>query len=245
MTRGPGGGSRGRRQGGPEGPGRIRPAAGGPARVAVLASGSGTNLQALLDRFNLGDDESARVVRVLGSSPGIGALDRAGDAGIEAVVLEEAADDGGPLSAHLGEAEADLVVLAGYLRLVPAPVVRAWRGRMVNIHPALLPSFGGKGMYGRRVHEAVLASGARVTGPTVHFVDEAYDRGAIIAQWPVPVLEDDDPDRLAERVLAHEHRLLPEVVGALARGEVWLDREGRARWGRPFLDGDRFELAAG
>lgn len=244
MTGGPpAGGAGGRRQGGPEGPGRIRPAADGPARLAVLASGSGTNLQALLDRFNLGDDAAARVVRVLASSPGIGALERGRDAGVEGVVLEEHDGDGGPLSARLRDAEADIVVLAGYLRLVPEPVVRAYRGRMVNIHPALLPSFGGKGMYGRRVHEAVLASGARVTGPTVHFVDEAYDRGAIIAQWPVPVLEDDDADRLSERVLAHEHRLLPEVVGALARGEVWLDGEGRARWSRPFLDGDRFELA--
>jgi folate-dependent phosphoribosylglycinamide formyltransferase PurN len=137
------------------------------------------------------------------------------------------------------------VVLAGWLRLVPEPVVRAYRGRMVNIHPALLPSFGGEGMYGRRVHEAVLRSGARVTGPTVHFVDEAYDEGAIIAQWPVPVREGDDPERLADRVLEREHRILPEVVAALARGEVRLDEEGRARWERPWFPGGRFVLEGG
>lgn len=217
---------------------------GAPARVVVLVSGSGTNLQSLLDRYNLGDDDDARVVRVIGSSRGIGALERARAAGVETAVLEEHDEDGGRLQAQLEAADADLVVLAGYLRLVPAPVVRAWRGRMINIHPALLPSFGGQGMYGLRVHEAVLEAGARVSGPTVHFVDEAYDRGPIIAQWPVPVLEGDGPEELAERVLRHEHRLLPRVVSGLARGEVRLDDEGRARWDRPLFGGDRFELAA-
>lgn len=216
---------------------------GSPARVVVLVSGSGTNLQSLLDRYNLGEDDDARVVRVIGSSPGIGALDRARAADVETAVLEGHDEDGGRLQAQLDAAEADLVVLAGYLRLVPAPVVRAWRGRMINIHPALLPSFGGQGMYGRRVHEAVLEAGARVSGPTVHFVDEAYDRGPIIAQWPVPVLEGDDPDDLAARVLRHEHRLLPRVVSGLARGEIRLDDEGRARWDRPLFAGERFELA--
>ncbi len=225
---------------GDRGPG---PAAGEtPARVAVLASGGGTNLQALLDRFGRDADPPARVALVVGSSPGIGALDRARNAGVETAVLEEGREDGELLLGRLDAADADLVVLAGWLRRVPAPVVRAYRGRMVNIHPALLPSFGGKGMYGRRVHEAVLRSGARVSGPTVHFVDEAYDEGAIIAQWPVPVKEDDDPDRLAARVLEREHRVLPEVVAALARGEVWLDEEGRARWERPWFPGERFTL---
>lgn len=212
------------------------------ARVVVLVSGSGTNLQSLLDRYNLGEDDDARVVRVIGSSPGIGALDRARAAGVETAVLEDHDEDGGRLQAHLEAADADLVVLAGYLRLVPAPVVRAWRGRMINIHPALLPSFGGQGMYGRRVHEAVLEAGARVSGPTVHFVDEEYDRGPIIAQWPVPVLESDGPEELAARVLRHEHRLLPRVVSGLARGEVRLDDDGRARWERPLFAGDRFVL---
>ena len=110
----------------------------------------------------------------------------------------------------------DLVVLAGYLKLVPAPVIARFRDRILNIHPALLPSFGGKGMYGLRVHEAVLASGARESGATVHLVDEAYDRGAVLGQARVPVLPDDTPDRLAARVLEIEHRLLPAAVLAAA-----------------------------
>jgi phosphoribosylglycinamide formyltransferase 1 len=110
----------------------------------------------------------------------------------------------------------DLVVLAGYLKLVPAPVIARFRDRILNIHPALLPAFGGKGMYGLRVHEAVLASGARESGATVHLVDEAYDRGAVLGQARVPVLPDDTPDRLAARVLEVEHRLLPAAVLAAA-----------------------------
>jgi len=111
-------------------------------------------------------------------------------------------------------------VLAGYLKLVPAAAVARFRWRMINIHPALLPAFGGPGMYGPRVHEAVLASGAALSGATVHYVDEQYDRGPIIAQWPVPVRPDDTAAALAARVLAAEHQLLPRVVRALAvRGE--------------------------
>jgi folate-dependent phosphoribosylglycinamide formyltransferase PurN len=110
----------------------------------------------------------------------------------------------------------DLVVLAGYLKLVPPGVVTRYRGRILNVHPALLPAFGGKGMYGRRVHEAVLASGARESGATVHLVDEVYDRGPILGQVRVPVLPGDDPERLAARVLEAEHRLLPAVVLAAA-----------------------------
>jgi folate-dependent phosphoribosylglycinamide formyltransferase PurN len=108
-------------------------------------------------------------------------------------------------------------VLAGYLKLVPSPVVAEYRDRIINIHPALLPDFGGKGMYGRRVHEAVLASGARESGASVHLVDERYDRGAVLAQARVPVFPNDTADDLAERVLAEEHRLLPAVVLAAAR----------------------------
>jgi folate-dependent phosphoribosylglycinamide formyltransferase PurN len=110
----------------------------------------------------------------------------------------------------------DLVVLAGYLKLVPSDVIARFRGRIINVHPALLPAFGGKGMYGRGVHEAVLASGARESGATVHLVDEVYDRGAILGQARVPVLPGDDPERLAARVLQVEHRLLPAAVLAAA-----------------------------
>lgn len=116
----------------------------------------------------------------------------------------------------------DVVALAGYLKLVPGPLVRAFPRRMLNIHPALLPGpFGGKGFYGIRVHEAVLASGARFSGPTVHFVDEAFDRGPILAQRAVPVLRpDDDAAALAKRVLAAEHEVFPEALAALCSGRV-------------------------
>ncbi|HKK28549.1 MAG TPA: phosphoribosylglycinamide formyltransferase [Gemmatimonadota bacterium] len=216
----------------------------GPMRVAVLASGSGTNFQALLDRFGGEGDDAARVVLLVASRDGIGAIDRAERAGVAWRALGPSGrpedEEARELLDVLGGSGAGLVVLAGYLRKVPVSVVRAYRGRMINIHPALLPSFGGKGMYGHRVHEAVLASGARVTGPTVHFVDEEYDRGRIIAQWPVPVLEGDDADRLAERVLEVEHRILPAVVGALARGEVRLSGDGTCTWREPWFPSDRF-----
>lgn len=216
-------------------------------RVAVLVSGSGSNLQALLDRFNGGSDRSAEVVRVIASKLGILALDRAEAAGVPAVVLGrpgEGPGDGAPsLLDELLDSEADLVVLAGYMKLVPDDAVRAYAGRMINIHPALLPSFGGAGMYGQRVHAAVLRSGARVSGVTVHFVDEEYDRGPIIAQWPVPVFEDDTPEVLAARVLSVEHQQLPEIVSALARGDVILDPEGGVKWLRPLFPSERFSAA--
>lgn len=193
------------------------------ARIAVLASGGGTNLQALIDRFTGGGSAAARVELVVGSRAGIGALERAERAGIPALALDRRAL--GPDAFRDGLADAlrthriDLVVLAGWLQLVPAEVVAAYHGRMLNIHPALLPSFGGKGMYGMRVHEAVIASGVRVSGATVHLVDERYDEGAIVAQWPVPVLPGDTPQALAARVLAVEHRILPAAVEAISLGQ--------------------------
>jgi phosphoribosylglycinamide formyltransferase 1 len=193
-----------------------------PARIAVLASGGGTNLQALLDRFNAGGEPVARVELVVGSRSGIGALERARHSGVRGMVVDPrqlAADPAAELLAVLEESATDLVVLAGYMHLIPEPVVERYRGRMLNVHPALLPAFGGTGMYGMRVHRAVLAAGVRVTGATVHQVDERYDEGAIVAQWPVPVLRDDTPETLAARVLRAEHLILPAAVEALARGE--------------------------
>jgi len=184
----------------------------GPVRVAVLVSGGGTNLQVLLDALH--DSPIARVTRVISNRPAAGALQRARRAGVPTTVLRDAGDPG-ELQAALGDAQ--LVVLAGYLRLVHPSIVARFRGRMINIHPALLPDFGGPGMYGHRVHEAVLASGAKESGATVHFVDEQFDRGAIIAQEKVRVEPGDTPDTLAARVLAAEHRLLPNVVLELAR----------------------------
>lgn len=183
-------------------------------RVAVLASGGGTNLQALLDTCR--GPAPAHVVLVVSNNPEAGALERARKAGVEAVVLDDP-KDGSALVTLFEAHDIDLVVLAGYLKLVPSVAVAAFEGRMLNIHPALLPSFGGKGMYGHHVHEAVLASGATISGPSVHLVSEEYDKGQIVAQWPVPVHADDTPDTLAARVLVVEHQLLPAVVLAAGR----------------------------
>ncbi len=216
-----------------------------PFQIAVFVSGSGTNLQALLDRFPGGADGGARVSRVIASRPGIGAIARAERAGVPWSVLPAGVSPDELAETMLEELEfatADLVVLAGFLKLVPEAVVRAYRGRILNIHPALLPSFGGGGMYGQRVHEAVLRSGARISGATVHIVDEEYDHGAIVAQWPVPVLERDNPESLAARILAVEHRLLPDVVAAFAAGDVTTSPAGTPEWKRPLYAAERFEL---
>ena len=183
-------------------------------RIAVCVSGGGSNLQALLDRLR--EDPTAGVVLVMSDRAEAGGLERARQAGIPAEVLADPSDASEWIT-RLGRRDVDLVVLAGFLKLVPAGVVQKYGGRIVNVHPALLPEFGGAGMYGKRVHAAVLASGARESGPTVHLVDEEYDRGAILAQRRVPVRPDDTADTLAARVLEAEHRLLPEVVLAAAR----------------------------
>ncbi len=159
----------------------------------------------------LAGSEQAEVSLVLGHRGDVPALERAASRGIPAEGLADW-KSGAEWLDRLRRARIDLVVLAGYLKLVPPEVIQAYRGRIINIHPALLPDFGGAGMYGHRVHEAVLRSGARQSGATVHLVDEVYDRGAILAQATVPVLPDDTPDRLAARVLAAEHQLLPAVV---------------------------------
>lgn len=183
-------------------------------RVAVLASGSGTNLQALLDRCR--GDVPARVVLVVSDAPNAKALERARSADIPAVVLEQPSD-GIPLTKTLQTHRVDLVVLAGYMKLVPRATVDAFWGRMINLHPALLPAFGGKGMYGQHVHRAVLDSGATITGVSIHLVTDEYDRGPVIAQWPVPVAVDDTPESLAAKIHRVEHTLLPAIVVASAR----------------------------
>jgi folate-dependent phosphoribosylglycinamide formyltransferase PurN len=152
---------------------------------------------------------------VLTNRPDAPALQVAASFRIDGRVLADP-NDAAQWLAQLERHQIDLVVLAGYLKLVPAPVVARYRDRIVNIHPALLPAHGGRGMYGHRVHEAVLAAGDRESGATVHLVDEVYDRGAILAQSRVPVLPGDTPERLAARVLDVEHRLLPAVVLAAA-----------------------------
>jgi formyltetrahydrofolate-dependent phosphoribosylglycinamide formyltransferase len=200
-------------------------------RIGVLASGGGSNLQAILDHLaQLGDARRGDVVLVASNRPDAGALVRAARAGVERAVLQSPhATDGDALDDVLARHAIDLVALAGYMRLIPDSVTRAYRGRMLNVHPALLPDFGGTGMYGARVHRSVLSAGAPLTGPSVHFVDEVYDHGPVIAQWPVPVLPADDEHALATRVLRAEHLLYPRVVDAVAGGEVQLDAEGRVQ----------------
>ena len=185
-------------------------------RVAVAASGGGSNLGALLDAFPPHSGSPVEIALVLGNRPEAGALERARARGVPVQLLADP-DSADEWIAALRAASADLLVLAGYLRLVPAGVIAAYAGQVINIHPALLPDFGGPGMYGLRVHRAVLKSGARRSGASVHLVDEAYDRGALLARVFVPVAEGDTPERLAARVLAAEHRLLPAVVAAAAR----------------------------
>jgi phosphoribosylglycinamide formyltransferase-1 len=196
-------------------------------RIAVAISGRGSNLEALLRA--LGPDAPAEIVLVVSNRQAEG-LALARTRNIPAEVLSDP-DDAAHWLRLLREHRVDLVVLAGYIKLVPSAVIAAYRGRIINVHPALLPDFGGKGMYGRRVHEAVLESGTRESGASVHLVDERYDEGAVLAQVRVPVLPGDTADALAQRVLKVEHRLLPAVVLAAARAgrPVPLDQSGIGR----------------
>jgi phosphoribosylglycinamide formyltransferase-1 len=187
-----------------------------PSRLAVLASGRGSNLQAIVDHFdNLARERIAKVVLVASNRADSPALIRAATASID-IADFDAADDGAQLLALLRQFRVDLVVLAGYLKRIPSKVIREYAGRIINIHPALLPAFGGEGMYGARVHEAVIASGAKETGVTVHLVDDDYDRGPIVAQWRVPVEKSDTAESLAARVLNVEHIVYPRTIEMVA-----------------------------
>jgi len=187
-----------------------------PSRLAVLASGRGSNLQAIIEHFdNLARERIAKVVLVASNRADAPALIRAATASID-IASFDASDDGSTLLDLLRKARVDLVVLAGYLKRIPPMVVREYSGRIINIHPALLPAFGGAGMYGARVHEAVIASGAEESGVTVHLVDDAYDRGPIVAQWRVAVETSDTAESLAARVLAVEHIVYPRVIEMVA-----------------------------
>jgi len=215
-------------------------------RIAAFVSGGGSNFVAVHDfQRDRGSSAAGEIVLVISNQAACPALTRAADRGIAHVVLEQPRD-GEALLALLQAHRIEVLVLAGYLALVPPPVTRAFRGRIVNVHPSLLPAFGGPGMYGRHVHSAVLATGARISGATVHFVDEVYDRGAIIAQWPVPVFEEDSPETLAARVLRVEHALLPRVVELLCAESLALDDDGTVHGA--FLTGtqaDVFTLVEG
>jgi formyltetrahydrofolate-dependent phosphoribosylglycinamide formyltransferase len=193
-------------------------------RIAVFASGGGSNLEALL--AHLETVGGAQVVLVLSNKADAGALAKAARRGIATHLIADPSD-GAAIVAALDAADVGTIALAGYLKMIPDAVTQRWRGRMLNVHPSLLPAFGGHGMYGRRVHEAVIAAKATTSGATVHFVDEVYDRGPILAQASVPVLPDDSVASLAERVLAAEHQLFPRAVHALATGVVTLGPDGR------------------
>ncbi len=181
---------------------------------AVFASGSGSNVEALLHHEGHG---AGYRIDVLIVDRRCGAQDRVRAHGRQVHRLNFGhASAGAQVLKLLRRRAVQGILLAGFLRLLPDTLCRAYRGRVLNIHPALLPLFGGQGMYGRRVHEAVLASGAKVSGPTVHLVNERYDEGAIVAQWPVPVLPGDSVSTLAARVLEAEHVLYPAAASALA-----------------------------
>lgn len=196
-------------------------------QLAVFVSGGGSNFQAILDAIGAGRLD-ADVALCVSSRPDAGALERAARAGVPTCVLRAAEfpDDvalGAAMLEALATHHVDFVALAGFMRKIPSSVVAAYRHRMLNIHPALLPAFGGPGMYGRRVHEAVIEHGARISGATVHLVDEEYDSGPIVLQDVVPVLDHDTPESLAARVLEVEHRIYPEALRLFAEGLVRID----------------------
>jgi formyltetrahydrofolate-dependent phosphoribosylglycinamide formyltransferase len=194
-------------------------------KVAVLISGSGTTLQNLIDRKA---DLGIELPLVISSRPGVGGLDRAGKAKIQSAVIERRnfdthADFSRAVFDRLDAARPDLVCLGGWLSLLEIP--KTYAGRVMNIHPSLLPSFGGRGMFGRHVHQAVIDRGCKVSGCTVHFVDDGYDSGPIILQRTCPVLDGDTAATLAARVFEQEKIAYPEAIGLFKRGKLRI--EGR------------------
>jgi len=193
--------------------------------LAVLASGSGTTFQNLVDRIAAGS-LSANIKLLITSRPDIPALDRAAKAGIPAHVIDRksfatASDFSKPIFKLLDEQKIDLVCLAGWLCMLAIPP--RYEGRIMNIHPALLPAFGGPGMFGQHVHRAVLAHGCKVSGCTVHFVDEKYDNGPIILQRVCPVLDDDTTESLAHRVFEEEKIAYPQAIRLFCQGRLKID----------------------
>jgi phosphoribosylglycinamide formyltransferase-1 len=196
-------------------------------RLGFLASHGGSNMQAIIDACKDGRLDAEPAVVISNNSEST-ALERARREGIPNYHLSSATHrDPAELDAAilrtLEEHGVDLVILAGYMKLLGPRTLARYRGRILNIHPALLPKFGGKGLYGKKVHEAVLAAGERVTGVTIHLVDERYDAGPIVAQSEVPVLDGDTVDSLAARVLQREHQLFAETLQKIAVGEIDLD----------------------
>ena len=200
--------------------------------IAVLVSGGGTNLQALLDSEARGENPNGRITLVVASKPGVYALERAAKAGVEGVVVrrrdyESSEDFDAALLNQLKTHHIDLVVLAGFLSVLGPSVIAAYPRRILNVHPALIPSFCGPGMYGLRPHEAALARGCKVTGATVHFVTEECDAGPIILQKAAEVLPGDTPEVLQRRIMEQcEWKLLPQAVSLFCQDRLKV--EGRA-----------------
>jgi formyltetrahydrofolate-dependent phosphoribosylglycinamide formyltransferase len=200
--------------------------------IAVFASGRGSNFQAILKAIDDGR-LPARVTLLVSNNSNAGALELARSRNIPAIHINQkqySSEDlyGEQLLELLTRYGVELIALAGYMKRVPGKVINRFRNRILNIHPALLPAFGGVGMYGIHVHEAVLASGAKITGATVHIVDEEYDKGPIVMQKTVDVLSGDTPETLAARVLPVEHEIYPEAIAAFAGKRVRI--EGRRVW---------------
>ena len=201
-------------------------------RTGVLVSGGGTNLQAIIDAVKAGKIRNAEISYVLSNNADAFALTRARNAGIEAECLSPKmfatrAEFNTALTEKLIEKKLDLIVLAGFLVQIPEEMIRAFRGRIINIHPSLIPSFCGKGYYGLKVHEKALARGVKVTGATVHFVDEDLDTGPIILQKAVEVQPGDTPEVLKRRVMEQaEWVLLPRAIDMIANGEIVYGEKG-------------------
>lgn len=196
-----------------------------PLHLAVLVSGSGTTLKNLIDRIADGALD-ARISIVIGSRPDLGGLQHAASAKLMNFVVDrkdypETSEFSRQVFKLIDDAGVDLVVLAGWLCLLEIPLKYA--GKIMNIHPALLPCFGGKGMYGRKVHEAVLAHGCKISGCTVHFVDGQYDNGPIILQRACAVLDDDTPETLSARVFEEEKEAYPSAINLYAEGRLRID----------------------
>ncbi|MBR3039179.1 MAG: phosphoribosylglycinamide formyltransferase [Lachnospiraceae bacterium] len=203
-------------------------------RVLVCVSGGGTNLQAIIDAEKAGELGDAKIVRVISNNPNAFALERARNAGIEGVCVspktfENREDFHKALLKAINEATPDLIVLAGFLVVVPEEVIKAYRNRIINIHPSLIPSFCGTGYYGLKVHEAALARGVKVSGATVHFVDEGTDTGPIILQKAVEVKEGDTPKELQQRIMEEaEWVIMPRAIRLIAEGKVPLGEGEKA-----------------
>jgi len=194
------------------------------AKIAVFVSGGGSNLQALIDASKSGMLHGEIVLVISNTSKAYG-LVRAEKENINTFVYKVknydspdlASDD---LFSQLRKHDVEYIALAGYLKLLPQNIVKAFKGKIINIHPALLPKYGGKGMYGMNVHKAVFQSSSKVSGPTVHFVDEYYDTGGIIAQQCVDISSVNSPEEIAEKVLKEEHKILPYVIKKIIEGKV-------------------------